>query len=635
MRRTIRAITLVLAVALPLAAGAGFQLWLGTVPALLAATLGALLGAGLVIGPTIRQAMAERRTALRATESGRRRLEALTQVSLALSRQLDPDRLLRQITDALAAITGAQNVVMWEVDRASGLLVRRAWTTAPSIGTMELPASLTMEQGGTGWIARQRQPLFVEDIAGDARIMAAQWALSRDLVAFAGVPVAAGDDLLGVLSLNFTRGRLPDGEDRSLLLSFASQAAVAIRNARLFADNARLYAEAQERLRELQETQAQLLQAGKLSAVGQLVSGVAHELNNPLSVVIGYGQLLLSRGVPEDARRPIELIISQGGRMAKIVQSLLLFSRQRKPERRALDLRPVIQQVLSLRDTQLAVSSIRLETEFGDDVPRVEGDPHQLQQVVLNLILNAEQAVLGSGVGGRRTGDCIRVTTGTRSEGEQTWVVAQVTDNGPGIPAAVLPRIFEPFFTTKRVGEGTGLGLSVSYGIIEQHGGRLSVESGPGRTVFTLALPASAESEPGADLRTATPAAALLRAGGRGRRVLVVDDEPAVVELVTSVLDGHGWRVDVASGGRAGLDRLQRARYDVVLSDVRMPEIDGAEFYRTAVAQRHELATRFLFITGDTANAEAWRFLQDTRVPVLEKPFTPQALLRAVEQVSA
>lgn len=156
---------------------------------------------------------------------------------------------------------------------------------------------------------------------------------------------------------------------------------------------------------------------------------------------------------------------------------------------------------------------------------------------------------------------------------------------------------------------------------------------GPGRTVFTLALPAVSPSEsmphPGASSEEVPVAP------GQGRRVLVVDDEPAVVELVTSVLDGHGWRVDVASGGRAGLELLQQARYDLVLSDVRMPELDGADFYRAAVAQRHELAARFLFITGDTANAEAWRFLQDTRVPVLEKPFTPQALLRAIERVSA
>ena len=159
------------------------------------------------------------------------------------------------------------------------------------------------------------------------------------------------------------------------------------------------------------------------------------------------------------------------------------------------------------------------------------------------------------------------------------------------------------------------------------------MESGAGRTVFTLALPAVSPSESGVHPGATTEDAPA--ASGQGRRVLVVDDEPAVVELVTSVLDGHGWRVDVASGGRAGLGLLQQARYDLVLSDVHMPEIDGADFFRAAVAQRHELSERFLFITGDTANTEAWRFLQDARVPVLEKAFTPQALLRAVEQVSA
>jgi signal transduction histidine kinase len=152
----------------------------------------------------------------------------------------------------------------------------------------------------------------------------------------------------------------------------------------------------------------------------------------------------------------------------------------------------IIQQIITLRETQLAILSIRLETEFGADVPPVQGDSHQLQQVLLNLILNAEQAILGSGVGGRRSGNCIRVSTSARLEGDRAWVVAQVVDNGPGIPAEVLPRIFEPFFTTKKVGEGAGLGLSVSYGIVEEHGGRLSVESGPGRSVFTLELPAAA-----------------------------------------------------------------------------------------------------------------------------------------------
>jgi signal transduction histidine kinase/CheY-like chemotaxis protein len=569
------------------------------------------------------------------SETGRLRLQALAEVSVSLSQQLDPTRLLQQITDALASLTGAHNVVMWEVDHAAGVLTRRAWTADPSIGAMELPSSLTLDQGGTGWIARHREPLFVEDIAADARIMAAQWALSRDLVAFAGVPVAAGPDLFGVLTLNLQRGRLLQSDDRALLTTFAAQAAVAIRNARLFAENARLYEEARHRLHELQETQVQLVQAAKLSAVGQLVSGVAHELNNPLSVVIGYGQLLLSRGVPENARRPIELIIAQGARMAKIVQSLLLFSRQRKPEHRSVDLREVINQILRLRESQLALSSIRVELDLGADVPAVRGDMHQLQQLFLNLILNAEQAILGSGVGGRRTGDCIRIATSVRRDDDTTWAITQVTDNGPGIKADVLPRIFEPFFTTKRIGDGSGLGLSVSHGIVEEHRGRLSVESTPGRTVFTVALPVMVEraevSPPTAGTAENSGGAAV---AGKGRGLLVVGGDPGLVEAMRAVLDGRGWRVEVAAGGRAALGRLKTTRYDLVIADLRMPELDGPDFYHAAVAQRHELADRFLFLTGARPDPEASRFLASTHVRMLARPFTPEGLLHAVALMS-
>ncbi len=208
---------------------------------------------------------------------------------------------------------------------------------------------------------------------------------------------------------------------------------------------------------------------------------------------------MLAVALPLVAGVVVGLMTAQGERMAKIVQGLMLFSRQRKPERRAIDLREVVGPVLALRDTELALSSIRLEIDLGADVPPVLGDGHQLQQVFLNLLLNAEQAILGSGAGGRRSGDCIRVTTRIRRDRDGEWVVAQVADNGAGIPADVLPRIFEPFFTTKKVGEGAGLGLSVSYGIVEQHGGRLSAESSPGRSVFTLELPAAGQGAPAAD----------------------------------------------------------------------------------------------------------------------------------------
>ena len=210
------------------------------------------------------------------------------------------------------------------------------------------------------------------------------------------------------------------------------------------------------------------------------------------------------------------------------------------------------------------------------------------------------------------------------------WVVVEFEDNGPGIPAEVMPRIFEPFFTTKKVGEGTGLGLSVSYGIVQQHGGRLTGESVPGRTVFTVELPTTAVVEP------AGPAAPPLPAGvyGFGRRALVVDDEPGMVELVTTLLKDTGWQVEVAATGRSALERVRSTRFDVVLSDIRMPDGSGEDFYRAAVIDQPGLAKRFVFMTGDTANPSPWQFVDEVQAPVLEKPFTADSLFAAIERLS-
>ena len=241
----------------------------------------------------------------------------------------------------------------------------------------------------------------------------------------------------------------------------------------------------------------------------------------------------------------------------------------------------------------------------------------ELREVLLNLLENARLA-------GART-----VTSRLTSADGRVRIA--VADDGSGIAPEVLPRIFEPFFTTKAVGQGTGLGLSVSYGIVEQHGGRLSAESRAGRTVFTVLLPRFVEGRSA----TGAPAAADARAVGGGRAALVVDDEPAVVDLVVSELERTGWKVDVADGGRVALARVQGARYDLIVSDIRMPDGDGEEFYRAAVAAQPALAGRFLFITGDTANPRAWAFLRTTRVAALEKPFKPGQLLAAVERLTA
>jgi two-component system NtrC family sensor kinase len=241
----------------------------------------------------------------------------------------------------------------------------------------------------------------------------------------------------------------------------------------------------------------------------------------------------------------------------------------------------------------------------------------------LNLLLNAEQAMLEAKTGGR-----IVITTNISRDGRE--VHAEVIDDGPGISPDALPHVFEPFFTTKTVGSGTGLGLSVSYGIVEEHGGRLGVESRPGRTVFTLDLPVVMP----ASMPRETPSGSPKVITGDGRTALIVEDEPSVLDLIVTLLTQTGWRVEVATGGREGLERVRSQRYDLIVSDIRMPEGGGEDFYRDAVALDAALTNRFIFITGDTANREAYSLLADAGVPIIEKPFAPTLLLDAIRRVT-
>jgi len=307
--------------------------------------------------------------------------------------------------------------------------------------------------------------------------------------------------------------------------------------------------------------------------------------------------------------------------MAKIVRNLLFFARQRPPERAAVQLQSVIEQTLALRTNQLTLSGIMVTTEFVRDLPEITGDAQQLEQVFLNLLLNAEQAILE-----QKTQGQILVRTRVSADGRAIY--ADVVDDGPGIAPDALPRVFEPFFTTKTVGSGTGLGLSVSYGILEEHGGKLSVQSRPGETIFTIELPVTRVPEP-----APAPAPRRLAPSGTGRVALVVEDEPSVLDLVVTLLSQQGWRVDMASGGRTGLECVERRAYDLIISDIRMPDGDGQEFYRNVLAREPALAKRFIFITGDTANPDGWKFLEDSGVPVIEKPFPPATFEDAVARV--
>jgi CheY-like chemotaxis protein len=283
----------------------------------------------------------------------------------------------------------------------------------------------------------------------------------------------------------------------------------------------------------------------------------------------------------------------------------------------------VLEETLALRRSQLTLSGIAVSAELAPDLPAIAGDAQQLQQVFLNLLLNAEQAI-GEGRSEGRRGGRIVLCTGTTAD--RTVVRAEVTDDGPGIPAEALARLFEPFFTTKAVGAGTGLGLSVSYGIVQEHGGRLTADSGGGRTTFAVELPVSRPERVSPAIAPPPP----LRADGHA--ALVVEDEPSVLEVVVELLESTGWHVEVADGGRCGRERLRARRFDLVVSDMRMADGGGEEFYRVATAEDPTLAGRFIFITGDTANPDAWRFFKQTGVPVIEKPFKAAVFLDAVRR---
>jgi signal transduction histidine kinase len=380
------------------------------------------------------------------------------------------------------------------------------------------------------------------------------------------------------------------------------------------------------RTAELERAQETLIQTEKMTAVGQLVAGVAHELNNPLTVVLGYAGLILERSHDPELRRKLELMSGEAERARKIVQNLLAFARKQKKERSRVDLNEVATRTLGLRAYHLRSSNIHVETDLAESLPETHADFHQLQQVILNLLVNAEQAIQDSG-----RGSTIRVST--RRHGETLVLV--IEDDGPGMPPAIRSKIFEPFFTTKPVGRGTGLGLAICYGIVAEHGGEITVESDVERfTRFRITLPVVPVPEDAA--MAYVPDGALGSGDGARRRVLVIDDDPGILQFVEDAFSGEPVVIETALGGQDGIARLSTGRtYDVILSDMRMPDIDGRSIFRYVRENRPELERRLVFATGDVANPEAIEFMQVCGRPILEKPFSIRVLHETVERVAS
>lgn len=492
-------------------------------------------------------------------------------------------------------------------------------------------AEIKMGEGIAGKVALLGEPVLVDDIEQDPRFTK----LSDPKYgggSFICMPVRVGGRIIGVINLSkkeYGAVSPPDlrafsPTDLQFLNALMAYIAAAV-------DNARLLEEARQSALRLQQVvedqqlrltlaQQQMLQAEKLSALSQVVAGVAHELNNPLSVVTGQTALLRQKVGGGPLAERAEKIAKAAERCARIVRNFLTLARQRPPEREQVTLNQVVREAVELLAYPLRVDDVQVTLDFADDLPVLWADPSQLHQVVVNLVTNAHHAM-------RETQPPRQLTLTTRYDPEQERLSLAVADTGPGIRSEIQGRIFEPFFTTKASEQGTGLGLSVCHGIIEEHGGSIALDSRPGQgALFRVELPLGKVPRTTPQVGVAEPTSLV-----RGRAVLVVDDELEVAEVLADMLSADGHQVETASNGTLALDKLRQRTYDLILCDIKMPELDGPGLYREVEHRYPGLHQRFIFLTGDTLSPDTRAFLGRIGASCLSKPFTPAEVQRLTQ----
>lgn len=553
-----------------------------------------------------------------------RELQLLNRAGQALNSTLALDKVLQIMLEEIRRLLDVVACSVWLLDPETKELVCRQVTDPQS--DLVRNWHLKLGQGIAGQVALYGKSVIVPDVLQDDRhYKAIDMRTGLQIRSILTVPLRTKQDIIGVFQIVDEQVNRFTANDLALTESLATIAANAL-------ENAQLHENLQQQLLTLQNTQAQLIQHEKLAAIGELVAGVAHELNNPLTAVSLYAQLLQRKVTTPDAAQDLRKIKEQILHATSIVRSLLDFSRQHPPERKQTQINDMVTGAFELLAYELRKQNVEWHLQLDPELPLVMVDSRQILQVVVNLVNNAIYAMQENS-GQRFLFVMTQVGSSQFAAASATksplYVHITIQDNGPGISHDVQPRIFDPFFTTKPSGEGTGLGLSVCHGIVREHEGYIWVRSEPGQgATFLVELPVTIEmdTEEREEETAVSPALAATKA-----RILVIDDEESIREVLCRALRRENYQVDVAADGKTGLTHLQEAAYDLIICDIRMPELTGVDVFKHLQAQHPHLLPRLIFTTGDIINETTRQFLQETRATCLVKPFDLSDLRHLIE----
>ena len=515
-----------------------------------------------------------------------RELNALNAMAVIATQSFDLDEILNLTLRQVISLFGAETGSVYLAAESVGTYRRRAgW--GPRSEARARMSEVSFPDGLGDLVIRSRAEVITHDFLPHLPPVVVEFICADRLPYCIWVLLWSKDKPIGIMGIASKEDRRYSTNDENLLVAISRQLATSIEKVQLYEETCRAY-------EDLRRTQEQLLQSEKMSAVGQLISGVAHELNNPLTAILGYAQLLEGANLDHTSADYVRKLFKQAQRTHRVVQNLLSFARQRKPEKVSVDLLKVLDEIIALREYDLRVNNIVLERDIPTDVPSVIADPHQLEQVFLNIVNNALDAMAeGSGNGVLK----VRVCT------KDGFVCVEFGDNGPGIKD--VNRIFDPFYTTKSVGKGTGLGLSICYGIVKEHNGEIVARNrDEGGAAIEVRLPASEKAT--VPETVSAPHRESILAG----RVLLVEDEEAVLEFERDVLIGAGADVTTSMSVDDTKDHLRKGAFDVIVMNGRMPGgFTIQEIYQWIAANCVGMENTLLFTFSSMVDAETRSFL--------------------------